>query len=75
MIDIFSRSGSEDFAEFTCFRAIRVTTVKVAKRAALACEITASEIEKQLSETTPSVHNAFLHYLRAAFNFGIRRGW
>jgi integrase len=24
---------------------------------------------------TPSVHNAFLRYLRAVFNFGIRRGW
>ena len=41
----------------------------------LACEITASEIESQLAGTTPSVHNAFLRYLRAVFNFGIRRGW
>ncbi len=41
----------------------------------LACEITASEIENQLSGMTPSVHNAFLRYLRAVFNFGIRRGW
>ena len=41
----------------------------------LACEITASEIEAQLSGMTPSVHNAFLRYLRAVFNFGIRRGW
>jgi integrase len=41
----------------------------------LVCEITASEIEKQLSGMTPSVRNAFLRYLRAAFNFGIRRGW
>src|SRR4029077_15154526 len=41
----------------------------------LACEITASEIENHLTGTTPSVHNAFLRYLRAVFNFGIRRGW
>ena len=41
----------------------------------LACEITASEIDDQLSGTTPSVHNAFIRYLRAVFNFGIRRGW
>ena len=41
----------------------------------LACEITASEIENQLTGTTSSVHNAFLRYLRAVFNFGIRRGW
>jgi integrase len=41
----------------------------------LACEIRASEIEDQLSGTTRSVHNAFLRYLRAAFNFGIRRDW
>jgi integrase len=41
----------------------------------LACEITASEIENQLTGVTPSVHNAFLRYLRAVFNFGIRRGW
>jgi len=41
----------------------------------LACEITAFEIENQLTGMTPSVHNAFLRYLRAVFNFGIRRGW
>src|SRR6516164_6872282 len=41
----------------------------------LACEITASDIENQLSGMTASVHNAFLRYLRAVFNFGIRKGW
>ena len=41
----------------------------------LACEISAPEIEEQLIGMTPSVHNAFLRYLRAVFNFGIRRGW
>jgi integrase len=41
----------------------------------LACEISASEIEEQLKGTTASVHNAFLRYLRAVFNFGIRREW
>jgi integrase len=41
----------------------------------VACEITVSEIEDQLNGTTASVHNAFLRYLRAVFNFGIRRGW
>ena len=41
----------------------------------LACELTASEIENQLTGMTPSVCNAFLRYLRAVFNFGIRRGW
>lgn len=41
----------------------------------LACEISASEIEDQLQGMSASVHNAFLRYLRAVFNFGIRRGW
>src|SRR4029077_12237491 len=41
----------------------------------LACEITASEIENQLTGMSPSVHNAFLRYLRAVLNFGIRRSW
>jgi integrase len=41
----------------------------------LACEITAPEIEEQLKGASASVHNAFLRYLRAVFNFGIRRGW
>jgi len=41
----------------------------------LACETTASEIEEQLTGASASVHNAFLRYLRAVFNFGIRRGW
>ena len=41
----------------------------------LACEMSASEIEEQLKGTSASVHNAFLRYLRAVFNFGIRRGW
>jgi integrase len=40
-----------------------------------ACEISASEIEEHLKGTSASVHNAFLRYLRAVFNFGIRRGW
>ncbi len=41
----------------------------------LACEIPALEIEEQLQGLTATVHNAFLRYLKAAFNFGIRRGW
>src|SRR5205823_3213158 len=41
----------------------------------LACEISASEIEEQLNGVSASVSNAFLRYLRAVFNFGIRRGW
>jgi integrase len=41
----------------------------------LACEISAVEIEEQLNGMSASVHNAFLRYLRAVFNFGIRRGW
>jgi Phage integrase family len=41
----------------------------------LACEISASEIEEQLNGMSASVSNAFLRHLRAAFNFGIRRGW
>jgi integrase len=41
----------------------------------LACEISASEIEEQLVRMSASVRNAFLRYLRAAFNFAIRRGW
>ena len=39
------------------------------------CEITATEIEEELKGTTPSVRNAFLRYLRAAFNFAIRNDW
>ncbi|HAK06597.1 MAG TPA: hypothetical protein DCO65_04915, partial [Spartobacteria bacterium] len=41
----------------------------------LACEISATDIEDQLNGMSPSVRNAFLRYLRAAFNFGIRREW
>ncbi len=41
----------------------------------LACEISTSEIEDQLHGVSASVHNAFIRYLRAVFNFGIRHGW
>jgi integrase len=41
----------------------------------LACEVSASDIEEELKGVSASVHNAFLRYLRAVFNFGIRRGW
>ncbi|MFZ3375824.1 MAG: site-specific integrase [Chthoniobacterales bacterium] len=41
----------------------------------LACEISAPEIEEQLNGMSASVHNAFLRYMRAVFNFGIRRDW
>lgn len=39
------------------------------------CEISATEIEEELKGMTPSVRNAFLRYLRAAFNFAIRHEW
>jgi integrase len=41
----------------------------------LACEISTPEIEEQLGGMSASVRNAFLRYLKAAFNFGMRRGW
>jgi integrase len=41
----------------------------------VACEMSAGEIEDQLTGMSPSVRNAFLRYLRAAFNFGIRKEW
>src|SRR6266446_7055461 len=41
----------------------------------LACEISADEIDQELSGGSASVRNAFLRYLRAVFNFGIRRDW
>ena len=41
----------------------------------LACEISADDIEQELSGMSASVSNAFLRYLRAVFNFGVRRGW
>jgi len=41
----------------------------------LVCEISAPEIEELLSGMSASVRNAFLRYLRAAFNFAIRNDW
>jgi integrase len=41
----------------------------------LVCEISAADIEEQLDGMSPSVRNAFLRYLRAGFNFAIRREW
>ena len=41
----------------------------------LVCEISAREIEEQLKGMSPSVRNAFLRYLKAAFNFAIRNDW
>ena len=41
----------------------------------LACEISAHDIEQELIGMRASVSNAFLRYLRAVFNFGVRRGW
>jgi len=56
--------------------ALRYTLPRfVALHDRLACEISASEIEEQLNGMSASVSNAFLRYLRAAFNFGVRRGW
>jgi integrase len=47
----------------------------VALHGRLAAEIEPAEIEDVLAGMTPSVRNAFLRNLRAAFNFGIKRGW
>jgi integrase len=46
-----------------------------ALHARLACEISAHDIEKELIGMSASVRNAFLRYLRAVFNFGVRRDW
>jgi len=57
-------------------RALRYTLPRFAAlHDRLACEISASEIEEELKGVSASVHNALLRYLRAVFNFGIRRGW
>jgi len=41
----------------------------------MACDITAKTIEPELAGMTPSARNAFMRYLRAAFNYGIDQEW
>jgi integrase len=41
----------------------------------LARDLTAAQVEECISGSSGSVRNALLRYLRAALNFGIRRGW
>lgn len=41
----------------------------------LVLEITPADIDDQTQGMSVSVRNAFLRNIRAAFNFGIRRGW
>ena len=65
--------GNRSSAYLTALRCTLPRFVALHDR--LACEISASEIEEQLNGMSASVSNAFLRYLRAAFNFGIRRGW
>jgi integrase len=75
MFDTFmeSKKGKRSAAYLT---ALRCTLPRFAAlHGGLACEISASEIEDQMKGMTASVHNASLRYLRAVFNFGIRRGW
>jgi len=74
MFEKFTESkGNRSSAYLT---ALRYTLPRfVALHDRLACEISASEIEEQLNGMSASVSNAFLRYLRAAFNFGVRRGW
>ena len=65
--------GNRSSAYLTALRCTLPRFVALHDR--LACEISASEIEEQLNGMSASVSNAFLRYLRAAFNFGVRRGW
>ncbi len=48
---------------------VGIRTLNLLIRDRLACELAASEIEEQLKGASASVHNAFLRYLRAVFNF------
>src|SRR5207248_218252 len=74
MFDKFTETkGNRSSAYLTALRCTLPRFVALHDR--LACEISASEIEEQLNGMSASVSNAFLRYLRAAFNFGIRRGW
>ncbi|HCX30028.1 MAG TPA: hypothetical protein DHU55_09715 [Blastocatellia bacterium] len=70
---IEAKKGKRSTAYLTSLRCTLPRFVTLHDR--LACEISASEIEDQLQGMSASVHNAFLRYLRAVFNFAIRRGW
>src|SRR5438874_8339314 len=65
--------GNRSVAHVTALRCTLPRFIALHDR--LVCEVSSSEIEEQLKGMSASVSNAFLHYLRAAFNFGIRRGW
>ena len=74
MFDRFVEAKSNRSAAY--LTALRCTMPRfTALHDRLACEMSASEIEEQLKGASASVHNAFLRYIRAVFNFGIRRGW
>jgi integrase len=74
MFEKFAQSKANRSAAY--LTALRCTLPRfIALHDRLACEISAPEIEEQLKGMGASVSNAFLRYLRAAFNFGIRRGW
>ena len=68
-----AKKGNRSLAYLTALRCTLPRFTALHDR--LACEISASEIEGELKGASASVHNAFLRYLRAVFNFGIRRGW
>jgi len=39
------------------------------------CDISPADVDQETDGMTPAVRNAFLRSFRAAFNFGIKRGW
>jgi integrase len=39
------------------------------------CDIRPADIDRETDGMTPAVRNAFLRNLRAALNFGVKRGW
>jgi integrase/recombinase XerD len=74
MFDRFIESKKNRSAKYQTD--LRCTTPRfVALHDRLVSEISAPEVEEQLVGLTASVRNAFLRYLRAAFNFAILNEW
>jgi integrase len=75
--ELFARFQTAKASRSAPYRAIiRQTPTRFSALAdRIVCDIEPSEIEDALVGMTPSVRNAFLRILRAAFNFSVRKGW
>jgi integrase len=76
-LDLFNQYlDAKQNRDETYLRELRITRDRMPElHARLVCDIDAGDLEPRLNAMQPAARNAVMRYLRAVFNYGIKRGY